>query len=233
VGLGASVRTRSITTCAEQVARGSLSNKCILLVPTSLILQTVAPWSIGPLLMAGGAYLALEAVETIAHRLSLGHGHEEEDPNLALALTDPAAFKALRVSGAIRADLILSAEIVAITLRQVVGLSPGTKVALLCTVPIIVTNGVYGIVAGLIKLDDLGEAMFTRGRGSAAVGRLMLRGTPWLMRAVGWVGALAMLLAGGHLRRKVFSRSSSSRTPWFTQSPTRSPAWVSTGWCRR
>jgi predicted DNA repair protein MutK len=182
-----------------KVARGSLFNKGVILVPAALILDTVAPWSIGPLLMAGGAYLAFEAVEKIAHRVLPGHDHHEEDPTRALARTDPAAFEALRVSGAIRTDLILSAEIVAITLGQVVGQDLGTKAAVLYSVSIIVTIGVYGIVAGLIKLDDLGEAMVRRGGGSASIGRLILRGTPWLMRAIGWIGAIAMLVVGGHL----------------------------------
>lgn len=191
-------REREIPVIAR-VARGSLFNKGVILVPAALALDAVAPWSIGPLLMAGGLFLAFEAVEKLLEKFGLhGHGHEV-DPALALARSDPAAFEELRVSGAIRTDLILSAEIVALTLGQVTGEDLLTKVAVLYVVSGVVTVVVYGLVGGLVKLDDLGDALVRRQGGWAQAGRWVLWGTPWLLRAIGWIGTIAMLVVGGHL----------------------------------
>lgn len=182
------------------VAKGSMFNKVVILSPAALLLNAIAPWAITPILMAGGAFLSFEGVEKIVHKLSHGDEHgKEEGPNLALL--DPEAFEKSRVKGAIRTDLILSGEIIAITLGEVATASFTIQVAVLYGISIIMTVGVYGLVAALIKLDDLGEALVLRGSGTAAVGRLIVAGAPKLMRAIGLIGTAAMLMVGGHIVR--------------------------------
>lgn len=183
-----------------KVARGSLFNKFVLLAPGALLLDWLAPWAIGPILMAGGLFLSFEGVEKILRKV-LPHD-EEHDGHGDVAkriIADPQAYEAERVAGAIRTDLILSAEIVALTLAVVADEPFITKVAVLYAVSLLLTVGVYGLVAGLVKLDDLGLAMVRRGGGAAWIGRAILKGTPWLMRAISWIGTVAMLLVGGHI----------------------------------
>jgi predicted DNA repair protein MutK len=177
------------------VAKGSLFNKTVLLAPGALLLDAIAPWAIGPLLFAGGLFLCFEGVEKILHKV-LPH-----DPHAAVAVapTDPVAFEQGRIAGAIRTDLILSAEIVAITLGEVTEAPFVTKALVLYTVSVLITVGVYGLVAVLVKLDDGGEALVRRGGGAATAGRMIVRGTPWLMRAISVIGTVAMLLVGGHI----------------------------------
>lgn len=182
------------------VARGSFFNKAVILAPGALLLNAVAPMAITPLLMAGGAFLAFEGVEKILHKLHAEDG-EAQDPALALAASDPQAFEALRVKGAIRTDLILSAEIIAISLGEVASAPFLTQVAVLYAISVVMTVGVYGLVGGLIKLDDLGEALVLRGSGAAGLGRGILWGTPYLMKAIGVIGTLAMMMVGGHIVR--------------------------------
>ncbi len=183
-----------------KIARGSLFNKFVLLSPGALLLDAVAPWAIGPLLMAGGWFLTFEGVEKILHRFLHADDHDEDHARRpALAKTDPVAYENKRVSGAIRTDLILSAEIVAITLATVTDADFVTKAAVLYGVSFIITLGVYGIVAGLVKLDDLGAALVRRGTGTVGLGKAILKGTPYLMRTISWVGTIAMLVVGGHI----------------------------------
>lgn len=177
------------------VAKGSLFNKAVLLAPGALLLYAIAPWAIGPLLMAGGLFLCFEGVEKILHKVLPHDTHAAA----AVAPTDPVAFEQGRIAGAIRTDLILSAEIVAITLGEVTEAPFLTKALVLYTVSVLITVGVYGLVAVLVKLDDAGEALVRRGGGAATVGRLVVRGTPWLMRAISVIGTVAMLLVGGHI----------------------------------
>lgn len=177
------------------VARGSLFNKCVLLNPGALALNAVAPWSILPILMAGGLFLCFEGVEKILHATG-GHGEDEAADDTP---TDPAEFEAMRVKGAIRTDLILSGEIVAISLGQINTAPFWTQVATLYTVALIMTVGVYGIVGGLVKLDDMGEALVRRGGPSAWAGGLVVRGTPYLLKAISVIGTVAMLMVGGHI----------------------------------
>ncbi|MCK6502278.1 DUF808 domain-containing protein [Myxococcota bacterium] len=183
------------------VAKGSMFNKGVILAPAALLLNAVAPWAITPLLMAGGAFLSFEGVEKIVHKLSHHdeHGHEAGP---SLAERDPEAFEKERVKGAIRTDLILSGEIIAITLGEVTTSPFTVQVAVLYGISVIMTVGVYGLVAALIKLDDLGEALVTRGGSSAGPGRLILAGAPKLMRAISIIGTVAMLMVGGHIVRK-------------------------------
>ena len=181
------------------VARGSLINKCVYLTPGALLLNAVAPWAILPVLMAGGAFLSFEGVEKILHARA-GHGEEEgAGSEEAEGPIDPAAFEAERISGAIRTDLILSAEIVAITLGQVADVAFITQAVTLYVVAVLMTVGVYGVVGVLVKLDDAGEALVLKGGKRAALGRAIVAGTPGLLHGISVIGTLAMLMVGGHI----------------------------------
>ena len=184
------------------VAKGSLLNK-VILVPVALLISAFAPWLILPLLMVGGAYLCFEGFEKIAHRYL--HSADEDQAHrteLTKALADPAvdlvAFERDKIKGAIRTDFILSGEIIAITLGAVAGAAFTTQVAVLSGIALLMTVGVYGFVAGIVKLDDLGLYLVRTGRGfSAAIGRGLLKAAPVLMRVLSVVGTAAMFLVGG------------------------------------
>ena len=141
------------------VAKGSLLNKCIL-VPLALLLSWFAPWSITPLLILGGLYLCFEGCEKIAHTFlhsSDAHAHEREmESALADRDVDLVAIERAKIRGAIRTDFVLSAEIVVITLGTVAKASFTTQLMVLCAISLLMTVGVYGLVAGIVKLDDLG-----------------------------------------------------------------------------
>ncbi len=179
------------------VAKGSFINKCVFLTPGALALNAVAPWAILPILMAGGAFLCFEGVEKILHKVR-GHGEahgEAADPEI----TDPVALEKARVSGAIRTDLILSGEIIAISLGEVVREPFLTQALTLYTISVIMTVGVYGVVGLLVKMDDAGEALARRGGPVRALGRLILAATPKLLHAISIIGTVAMLMVGGHI----------------------------------
>ena len=189
------------------VAKGSAVNKLIL-VPLALAISALAPWAILPLLMIGGLYLCYEGVEKIAHKF--GHGGEEAEAHhaeLTAALADPntdlAALERDRIRGAIRTDFVLSAEIIVITLGTVEQASFLTQILVLTGIAIIMTLGVYGLVAGIVKLDDAGLYLSRRtGQDWQAValrvlGGLLLRAAPWLMKALAVAGTIAMFLVGG------------------------------------
>jgi uncharacterized protein len=180
------------------VAWGSFKNKALILAPGALILNAVAPWSITPLLMAGGTYLAFEGVEKILHKV-LHHDADHDGKDDDVQNMDVVAYEKMRVAGAIRTDLILSAEIIAITLGVINDADFYTQVAVLYGVSVIMTIGVYGIVAGLVKIDDAGELLVARGGGTAGLGRVILKAAPWLLHAIAWIGAVAMLMVGGHI----------------------------------
>ncbi|WP_297365658.1 DUF808 domain-containing protein, partial [Thauera sp.] len=142
------------------VAKGSLANKAIL-VPAALLISWLAPWLITPLLMLGGAFLCFEGFEKLAHKfLHPKHEDEVEHRETLEALADPSvdlvAFEKEKIKGAVRTDFILSAEIVVITLGTVAAASLGQRVAVLVGISLLMTVGVYGLVAGIVKLDDLG-----------------------------------------------------------------------------
>ncbi|MBM4392017.1 MAG: DUF808 domain-containing protein [Deltaproteobacteria bacterium] len=177
------------------VARGSFFNKAVILAPSALALNAVAPWSITPILMFGGAFLAYEGAEKVLHKLRPPDGDEDDDGKLVA--DDPVAFEAMRVKGAIRTDLVLSAEILALTLAQIKAEPLLTQVGVMYTISVVMTVGVYGIVAGLIKLDDLGEYLAIRGKKRAWLGRFILRFAPTLMHAISVIGTAAMLVVGG------------------------------------
>jgi predicted DNA repair protein MutK len=184
------------------VAKGSLRNKAVL-VPAALAISALAPWAITPLLMLGGAYLCFEGFEKLAHPLL--HGHDEDDTHhaeLTQALADPAidlvALERDKIQGAIRTDFILSAEIIVITLGTVAAASFGTQLMVLVTIALLITAGVYGLVAGIVKLDDAGLYLSQQdARGVQAIGHGILAAAPFMMKGLSVIGTAAMFLVGG------------------------------------
>jgi hypothetical protein len=183
------------------VARGSFKNKLIL-VPTALAISAFAPWAVTPLLMLGGAFLCYEGFEKLAHRLL--HGKDEDaghHDSLVDALSNPAvdmvAFEKEKIQGAIRTDFILSAEIITITLGTVATASFGVQLAVLAGIAVIMTVGVYGLVAGIVKLDDAGLYLSRKPGIRRSIGAAILRAAPYLMKGLAVVGTAAMFLVGG------------------------------------
>ena len=184
------------------VAKGSFINKLIL-VPLALLISAFAPWAVTPLLMVGGAFLCFEGVEKLAHRFL--HSPSEDNAqhdSLVQANADPAvdllAFENDKIKGAVRTDFILSAEIIAITLGTVAAAPFVQQVAVLSGIALVMTLGVYGLVAGIVKLDDLG-LWLTQQASSAlqSLGRGIVSAAPWLMKTLSVVGTAAMFLVGG------------------------------------
>ncbi len=189
------------------VAKGSLVNKAII-VPVALALGALAPWAVMPLLMLGGAFLCYEGCEKLLHRKL--HGREADDAEhaaLMRAIADPAvdvvAHEREKIRGAIRTDFILSAEIAAITLAAVAHATFAVRVAVMVAIALVMTVGVYGLVAAIVKLDDVGAHLAgTQGPSRAAasrrrLGRGLLIAAPWLMKGLAVVGTAAMFLVGG------------------------------------
>jgi predicted DNA repair protein MutK len=176
-----------------RIALGSLRNKLLILLPAALLLSAFAPWAITPLLMAGGAFLCFEGAEKLIEAIS-GKAHDEE----AEIDRDPATLEHQKVSGAIRTDLILSAEIMAIALNDVAASPILTQAIALVLVAIGITAGVYGAVALIVKMDDIGLHL-SRRRGSAirSIGRGLVKGMPIVMSALATIGTAAMLWVGG------------------------------------
>jgi hypothetical protein len=188
------------------VAKGSLVNKAIL-VPAAIAISAVAPWAIVPLLMAGGLFLCYEGFEKIWHRLTHREERVEQRQERLQVLTDPdvdlVAFEKDKIKGAIRTDFILSAEIIVIALGTVAAASFGIRVAVLVGIGLLMTVGVYGLVAGIVKLDDAGLYLTQRtGDGVLRslirrLGRGLLAFAPWLMKFLSVAGTAAMFLVGG------------------------------------
>lgn len=182
------------------VAKGSLVNKLIL-VPAALLISALIPWMIIPLLMAGGAFLCFEGFEKIVHKNNTDHAKQ------LAAIADPAVnlveFEKDKIKGAIRTDFILSAEIIVITLGTVVDATFGQQVLVLSAMALIMTLGVYGFVAGIVKLDDVGVYLSRRPGDLAlrkmqrCLGLWIVRAAPWLMKTLSLVGTAAMFLVGG------------------------------------
>jgi predicted DNA repair protein MutK len=184
------------------VARGSALNKAIL-VPAALLISAVAPWAVMPLLMAGGLFLCYEGFEKIAHKLlhprAEDPGHREA---LTQALSDPnvdlVQLEKDRIKGAVRTDFILSAEIITIALGIVADAALVTRILVLVGVAVTMTIGVYGLVAGIVKLDDLGLYLTRRAQHwQQQIGRTILRLAPYLMKTLSVAGTIAMFLVGG------------------------------------
>lgn len=184
------------------VAKGSLVNKAIL-VPAALLISWLLPGLITPLLMIGGAFLCYEGCEKLAHKWLHSPDEDEAAHQKTLqALADPAvdlvALERDKIKGAVRTDFILSAEIVVITLGAVAGASLAQRVGVLVGISLLMTVGVYGLVAGIVKLDDLGLRLQGATSGFArAVGTGLLRTAPWLMKTLSVVGTAAMFMVGG------------------------------------
>ena len=178
-----------------KIAIGSLRNKLLILLPAALLLTAFAPGLVTPLLMIGGAYLAFEATEKIMEKLLHEHHHADE---LVDAMDDPAELEKLQVKGAIRTDFILSAEIMAIALASLGKMSIAMTAAALTAVSFAITAGVYGVVAIIVKLDDIGLHLAKRRNGVAqAFGNGLVRVVPKLLTGLSGVGTAAMLWVGG------------------------------------
>ena len=184
------------------VAKGSLLNKAIL-VPAALLISVVAPWAITPLLMLGGLFLCYEGVEKLvhafgAHKAETEAEHAKRLQAVADQNVDLVAFEKEKIKGAVRTDFILSAEIIVISLGAVAAASMGQRVAVLVGISLLMTVGVYGLVAGIVKLDDLGLYLNQQvARWKQAIGRGILAAAPWLMKTLSVVGTAAMFLVGG------------------------------------
>ena len=184
------------------VAKGSLLNKLIL-VPAALLISAVVPWAVTPLLMAGGAFLCFEGFEKLAHKFlhsaaEDADSHAQELAALANPAVDMVAYERDKVKGAIRTDFILSAEIIAITLGAVAGAPFVQQLVVLAGIAVVMTLGVYGVVAGIVKLDDLGLYLSRQASSAArSVGDVILRAAPFLMKGLSVVGTAAMFMVGG------------------------------------
>jgi predicted DNA repair protein MutK len=183
------------------VCKGSFINKAIL-VPAALLIGTWLPWLVTPLLMIGGAFLCFEGCEKLAHKFLHKEEHDADISRHEQALADPAvdlvAVEKGKIKGAVRTDFILSAEIIAITLGTVQGQPFTTQLSVLVGIALIMTIGVYGLVAGIVKLDDAGLYLSRReGGASQALGRGILVAAPWLMKGLSIAGTAAMFLVGG------------------------------------
>ena len=185
------------------VAKGSMLNK-VILVPAALAISALAPWAVTPLLMVGGAFLCYEGFEKLVHKFL----HKEEatahQAELLQALQDPnidlVALERDKIKGAIRTDFILSAEIIVISLGTVADKPFMTQVSVLSLIAVLMTVGVYGLVAGIVKLDDLGLALSQRASALArSIGRGILRAAPLLMKFLAVAGTAAMFLVGGSI----------------------------------
>ncbi|MEP1470241.1 MAG: DUF808 domain-containing protein [Halieaceae bacterium] len=189
------------------VAKGSFRNKLIL-VPSALVISAVASWLITPLLMLGGLFLCYEGFEKIAHKFLHSEAedeahHEKLVAHLSDPSIDPVAAEKEKIAGAIRTDFILSAEIIVITLGVVAGTSAVTQVSVVSGIAILMTIGVYGLVAGIVKLDDAGIYLVGKqGQGrwldlQRWFGLRLLDFAPWLMKALAVIGTAAMFMVGG------------------------------------
>ncbi|WP_025915900.1 DUF808 domain-containing protein [Herminiimonas sp. CN] len=189
------------------VAKGSFRNKLIL-VPSALAISFFAPWAVTPLLMLGGAFLCYEGFEKLAHKFI--HSKEQDDTHqveLLHALADPVvdlvALEKEKIEGAVRTDFILSAEIIAIALGTVAAASFGEQVTVLSIIAVVMTIGVYGLVAGIVKLDDAGlHLTLQNGAGmwsrmQRSFGRGILVFAPYMMKSLSVIGTAAMFMVGG------------------------------------
>ena len=189
------------------VAKGSMLNKAIL-VPAALLLSAFVPWAVIPLMMIGGVFLCFEGVEKLAHKLPRSKVEDDAcHAKIVEVLADPSvdlvSFERDKIKGAIRTDFILSAEIIVISLGTVAKEAFAVQVGVMVAIAIVMTVGVYGLVAGIVKLDDAGLFLSRRegesglARAKRALGRGILRVAPWLMKFLSIAGTAAMFLVGG------------------------------------
>ena len=183
-----------------RITKGSLKNKLLFLLPAGLLLSNFAPWLIPPLLMLGGGYLCFEGAEKVAHVLGLSQGHEDY-PDSDLVPDDPAHLEEQKAAGAIKTDFILSAEIMTIALAAIPPSNFWMEAATLATVAIMITVAVYGAVALIVKMDDLGLVMANKGRLglTRALGRGLVKSMPGFLHLLTIIGTAAMLWVGGSI----------------------------------
>ena len=178
-----------------KIALGSFRNKLLFILPAALALSAFAPWLLTPLLMIGGTYLCFEGAEKILEAFGGGHAEEVVD-----APTDPKALEAQKVSGAIRTDFILSAEIMVIALSDVATKPIWEQAIVLALVGIVITIAVYGVVALIVKMDDIGLHLAQRSSTVVqALGRGLVKGMPLVMSALSVIGTAAMVWVGGQI----------------------------------
>lgn len=179
-----------------RITKGSLINKIVIILPIALLLSWIAPWALTPILMCGGTYLCFEGAEKVFHYFA-AHGAEEEKEEQA-DTKDPDAEDKL-VKSAVTTDLILSAEIMVISLNEVIDQSFWMRLGALLIVAIVITLAVYGAVGVLIKMDDLGIKLLERNEGKSAVGNALVKGMPVVLDIISVIGTAAMLWVGGHI----------------------------------
>jgi uncharacterized protein len=181
-----------------RITKGSLKNKLIFLLPAALLLSNFAPWAITPLLMFGGAYLCFEGAEKVVHAL---FPHASKEIEADLTPRDPKHLEEARVAGAIKTDFILSAEIMTISLSVIDAPNIYMETATLAVVAVGITVAVYGVVALIVKMDDVGLFMAAKGRLSAtrSFGRGLVHFMPHLLAALSFIGTGAMLWVGGNI----------------------------------
>ena len=185
-----------------RIALGSLKNKLLILLPAALALSFLLPEAITPLLMIGGAYLCYEGAEKV-YEFFVPHGAHAPEATSGTAAPDAKTFEEQKIASAIKTDLILSAEIMAITLANVPGDNPLKQAFILAVVGIGITAGVYGVVAVIVKADDFGLALARLSPASAVAaplrvtGRAIVRAMPYLLSGLGTIGTAAMIWVGG------------------------------------
>lgn len=181
-----------------RIARGSLFNKLVFLLPAGLALREFAPWAVTPLLMLGGCYLCFEGAEKVVHALKGRHDAKKKE---VAAKDGPAHLEEERIAGAIKTDFILSAEIMTIALAAIPEGSIWMEGATLAAVAVMITVAVYGAVALIVKADDLGLLMAAKGRLSATrgIGRALIKAMPKVLAALMIIGTAAMLWVGGSI----------------------------------
>ncbi|WP_102142811.1 DUF808 domain-containing protein [Mycobacterium hubeiense] len=181
----------------KRIAIGSLRNKLLFILPAALLLSQFLPWLLTPLLMVGATYLCYEGAEKVWGRLRKHGGHDHHAVPAAAVGGDAEKFM---VTGAIRTDFILSAEIMVIALNEVADQSFWPRLIILVVVALIITAAVYGVVAGIVKMDDIGLRLTQRAsRFAQSIGRGLVAGMPKLLGALSLIGTVAMLWVGGHI----------------------------------
>lgn len=177
-----------------RITKGSLINKLVIILPIAMILSWIAPWALTPILMCGGTYLCFEGAEKILHHL-LPHREKETES----VQEKGADAEDSLVKSAITTDLILSSEIMVISLNEVINEPFWMRLGALIFVGIILTLGVYGAVGLLVKMDDIGMALNKRHNGKSTVGNALVKGMPIVLDIIGVIGTAAMLWVGGHI----------------------------------
>ena len=176
-----------------RITKGSLRNKLVFILPIALLLNAFAPWALTPILMLGGAYLVFEGAEKIVHKLS-----SDSDEQAEQAANKSEQDEDNLVNSAIRTDLIMSTEIMVISLDEVKDQPVWMEAVVLIAVGVFLTVAVYGAVALLVKIDDIGRGMIERGN-APKLGRGLVKAMPYVLSAIGVIGTIAMLWVGGHL----------------------------------